>query len=639
MSSLKPGDLLASKYRLHEVIGRGGFATVYRAVDETLGRNVAVKLLDYGRDHGAARFVREAKILGELQDGHTMRLFDFGRSDDGTLFMVCELLGGQDLSDLLEQRGTLTPNEAEHIMRQILSSLREAHAAGLLHRDVKPDNIRVQPHNDDPLHATLMDFGVARQEVPGAAKLTATGVRIGTAAYMAPEQAIGAGVGKGTDLFSLGLVIAQCITGDLRMVRSEMMRKGGPNFGEAREPLVRALTTMLELDIADRPPSAEAVLAILDSPPRIAPPQRPPSGSMRPPSRPAAAVESRPSRPWLGIAGVVLSIMIIGAVFAYGSSDLVDDDVGPSRPIAKENAKKRAPLSIVQAPKPPDEPPDLGRLDAGDGLKVVINSEGCGQMPEVKSFDKRTTNSGLDTYQWRRHLPAGYDPAKPHPVLLAFHTDDGRAQKLVKHAKLDDLADKHGMVLIAFNGARPIAWSKMYPDSALDVLKHNQREVCVDPTRVVVLGYGAGGLPAEELSCEKWVHAAIFVSHRTMNVRLPCPRTSKPMISFQPLKSKHLPVEGGWNCSRMREHVSLAKQEAYLRQRNGCGSERKEVVNEGPDRCYSWDCKTPLTICHIDGGHQFPGMPPRKIDVFRCDGPETNFAYPKHISKFLESVL
>ena len=115
------------------------------------------------------------------------------------------------------------------------------------------------------------------------AKLTATGVRVGTAAYMAPEQAIGVDLGPGTDLFCLGLVIAQCLTGDLRKVRSGLMSKGNMEFPTAREPLERALNAILELDIGDRPPSAEAVMSILDSPPRQrvhhAPQQYPPPGS------------------------------------------------------------------------------------------------------------------------------------------------------------------------------------------------------------------------------------------------------------------------------------------------------------------------------------------------------------------------
>ena len=148
-----PGQLFQRKYKLQEVLGRGGFAAVYRATDVEIGRDVAIKVLAPGEDGYssgiASRFMREARVIGGFQDPHTITMFEFGRSDDGLLFMVFEYVKGQDLSKAIRTRGPMPQEDVVHILGQVLQSLREAHAAGVLHRDIKPANILVYDYMGD----------------------------------------------------------------------------------------------------------------------------------------------------------------------------------------------------------------------------------------------------------------------------------------------------------------------------------------------------------------------------------------------------------------------------------------------------------------------------------------------------------
>ncbi len=214
-----PGQIFQRKYKLQEILGRGGFAAVFRATDVEIGRDVAIKILapgDDGYSTGiASRFMREARVIGGFQDPHTITMFEFGRSDDGLLFMVFEYVKGTDLSGAIRARGPLAQPVVIHILKQVLQSLREAHAAGVLHRDIKPANILVYDYMGDPNRVKLLDFGIAKA-VAGDAdgiNLTREGAMIGTPRYMSPEQIYGGELGPQSDLYSLGLVAHEMLVG------------------------------------------------------------------------------------------------------------------------------------------------------------------------------------------------------------------------------------------------------------------------------------------------------------------------------------------------------------------------------------------------------------------------------------------
>jgi eukaryotic-like serine/threonine-protein kinase len=201
-------QMLGGRYRLREVLGTGGTATVWRATDDVLGRDVAVKVLSpqFATDAAfVARFNREARNVAALNNSHIVTVFDRG-VDDRTPYIVMELVSGRTLREVLDQAGTLPPEEAVSIAAAVCEALDAAHAAGLVHRDIKPANVVLSGRD-----VKVLDFGIARAQFPAGG--TRTNGVLGTAAYLSPEQASGEPVGPQSDLYSLGCVLFEMLTG------------------------------------------------------------------------------------------------------------------------------------------------------------------------------------------------------------------------------------------------------------------------------------------------------------------------------------------------------------------------------------------------------------------------------------------
>jgi eukaryotic-like serine/threonine-protein kinase len=202
-------QILGGRYVLGEVLGTGGMATVWRATDELLGREVAVKVLSphYAADAAfVARFEREARHAAQLSHPRLVTVFDCG-IDDGTAFIVMELVAGRTLRQVLDDAGILPPGQAVGIAAAVCEALEAAHAAGLVHRDIKPANIVVSDGD-----VKVLDFGIARAD--GSADGTPTLGALGTVAYLSPEQASGGPAGPQSDLYSLGCVLFEMLTGE-----------------------------------------------------------------------------------------------------------------------------------------------------------------------------------------------------------------------------------------------------------------------------------------------------------------------------------------------------------------------------------------------------------------------------------------
>ncbi len=207
------GAVIGRRYRLDAELGRGGFGAVFRATTLDTQEPVALKLLSSTmRDDptSVARLRREAEIARTLVHPSTVRVLDFGDAGDGSPFIVFELLEGLTLEEAL-RRGPLPPDQALHVALEVLGSLEEAHAAGVVHRDLKPANVMLctGPHTGV---VKLLDFGVAKRAAADA-PLTQEGMIVGTAAYMAPEQIAGQEVGPTTDLYALGVTMAEMLAG------------------------------------------------------------------------------------------------------------------------------------------------------------------------------------------------------------------------------------------------------------------------------------------------------------------------------------------------------------------------------------------------------------------------------------------
>jgi serine/threonine-protein kinase len=205
--------LLGERYRTVARLGAGAFGEVYRAHDNVLGRDVAIKRIRLEAfvepaqlEEVKQRFLREAQLAARLRHANIVTTHDIV-SSPRTSFIVMELVEGRTLQALLEARGRLPLDEASRLLGQVAAALDHAHASGVVHRDVKPANVMVEPSG----HVKVMDFGIAKAEAGG--NLTATGLIMGTPNYMSPEQARGGKVDARSDLFSLGCVLYECLTG------------------------------------------------------------------------------------------------------------------------------------------------------------------------------------------------------------------------------------------------------------------------------------------------------------------------------------------------------------------------------------------------------------------------------------------
>jgi hypothetical protein len=217
------------QYRLIRKIGAGNMGEVHLAEHLLLRQPCAIKLIRPDRAANAAalsRFEREVQTTSRLSHWNTVRIYDYGYTDDGTFYYVMEYLAGWTLEDLVRQHGPLPPGRAIHLLRQVCAALREAHAMGLVHRDIKPANIITCLRGGVPDIAKLLDFGLVRGTGPAGsdALVTSPGSVTGTPAYMSPEQAGGEPVDARSDIYSLGAVAYYVVTGRPPFERETAMR-------------------------------------------------------------------------------------------------------------------------------------------------------------------------------------------------------------------------------------------------------------------------------------------------------------------------------------------------------------------------------------------------------------------------------
>src|SRR6478752_6639396 len=310
----KDGRLLAGRYRLGEVLGRGGMGTVWRAEDETLGRTVAVKELRFPssidedeKRRLITRTLREAKAIARIRNTSAVTVYDVVDEDDRP-WIVMELIEGESLAEVIREDGTLTPRRAAEVGLAILDVLRSAHREGILHRDVKPSNVLIAEDG----RVVLTDFGIA--QVEGDPSITSTGMLVGAPSYISPERARGHKPGPAADMWSLGGLIYAAVEGSppydkgsaIATLTAVMTEPVDPpkNAGPELEKVIYGL---LAKDPAQRLDDARArvlLLAVLDAP-EPAPPVSPevtrvvplPPRPDQPPVAPAAARGTAPEAP------------------------------------------------------------------------------------------------------------------------------------------------------------------------------------------------------------------------------------------------------------------------------------------------------------------------------------------------------
>ncbi|GAA4927306.1 serine/threonine-protein kinase [Actinoplanes utahensis] len=339
------GESLGGRYRLDELIASGGMGEVWRGTDTVLGRTVAVKVLRAGPAAETSfqrRFEHEARTMAALRHPGIAAVYDYGTTPAGA-YLVMARIDGESLKRRLEERGPLSPAETMSVVAQAARALHAAHQAGIVHRDVTPGNLIIEPDGN----VVLVDFGVARSTT--SETLTGAHNIIGTACYMAPEQVSKQTIGPATDLYALGAVAYHCLTGQPPFTGGDAVAIALRHLTEEPAPLpatvppaVRALVERaLAKDPADRPPSAAAMAAaasdaggaesgdavplateVVTAPiPRRSPvpvprPWQPPGP---PPAAPFAGTPRHPAR-WVALLVTVL-VLLTGTGAAIGLAD------------------------------------------------------------------------------------------------------------------------------------------------------------------------------------------------------------------------------------------------------------------------------------------------------------------------------
>jgi serine/threonine protein kinase len=212
------GRTIAQKYLIHELIDRGGMGLVYKATDLALDRPVAVKMLD--REMTAdptlvARFHREARAASRLNHPNSVTVIDFGQADDGTLFMALEFLPGRNLARVIANEFPVGTARVVKIGSQVLAALTEAHALGIVHCDIKPENVMLETRRDEKDAVKVLDFGIAKLRDIKGPRLTVKGLVCGTPGYSSPEQARGEELDPRSDLYSVGVLLYELLSGKL----------------------------------------------------------------------------------------------------------------------------------------------------------------------------------------------------------------------------------------------------------------------------------------------------------------------------------------------------------------------------------------------------------------------------------------
>src|SRR5271157_648015 len=308
-----PGTLLASRYRIVAVLGKGGMGEVYRADDLVLGQPVALKFLPEAaasNEELLTRFRNEVRTARRVSHSNVCRVYDVG-TVDGQMFLSMEYVDGEDLASLLRRIGRLPPDKAVETARQLCAGLAAAHKEGVLHRDLKPANVML----DGRGRAVITDFGLAGlvDQIQGA------DVRSGTPAYMSPEQLAGKEVTAKSDVYSLGLVLYEIFTGkrafeadtlaELVQIRNEQPVSNPSSWVKDLDPVVeRVIMRCLEQEPAARPASALAVAAALPGGDPLAAALA--AGETPSPEMVAAAGEKEGIAPRAAVAG--LASVIVG---------------------------------------------------------------------------------------------------------------------------------------------------------------------------------------------------------------------------------------------------------------------------------------------------------------------------------------
>lgn len=428
------GQILDNRYEIVRLLGQGGMGQVYEARQRHLDRSVAIKVIrpEISQDEKLIqRFFREAKAVAGLTNPHTVVLHDFGITDDGLIYFSMELLEGQSLSTLLASVGPLPSARAVAIAVQVCQSLSEAHDQGICHRDLKPDNLTLL-NRDGRDFVKVLDFGLARpvNQVTG---ITTDGIVVGTPQYMSPEQARGTDITHSADIYSLGIVIFEMLTGKTPFVAEtpvdllmKHLREQPPSLsqmlpeGNIPHRLESVVLSALAKKPLDRPRDARQFAARLEEALASAPADLEKTETL-----PGEVVELPRRSPWPTLA-VGTTIILLLALFWWSPWSSPPAEVSPagqgSTPdlaaLSGEGGDVNEWGGSGMAPVQPDAPDVASAIDSGH--------PDIARQPEVVAIDV------ADWHEIRAEIAAGgVDAGLPSAHLRDADGGEGAAADLV----------------------------------------------------------------------------------------------------------------------------------------------------------------------------------------------------------------
>lgn len=657
------GELFEGRYELIQLLGEGGFARVYLAREPLIGREVALKVLSPTggkyRDVTAARFLREVRLIASLQDPHTVTLYDFGQTESGLLYMACEYIRGGDLQQLLMAERRLEPRVVVHILSQVLASLREAHSRGITHRDIKPANILIHEYEGDPYRAKVVDFGLAKPNNVDATQLTREGVSAGTPRYMSPEQILAQGVGPPSDIYSLGLVASEMLTGEPAVNadnRRALLRKhlDGPQIvvPEHAAPLVlrEVIDRMTVRQPADRYSTVEEVLADLRRlPNHFVGPKSVNEDAETRPHKPLQARIEENERP-----AASRTIALVGFVTLAVAVFIVVALLLPEPTVEEQEVTLPPSVRTVAVAQPEDLRPSLdsGIVDVGakpTDMAVAVpevpevpgGTAGCG-LQWAEAQRTITFSSGGVEFVAEVRVPKTYQPSRKHPMLLTF-----RGRQLRPYYKPDDVRDfwkqsglrkpasENGYILVGvelLDPDNPYTF-RIDRDWAEALLRNVHAAACFDPARIDVLGHDRGAVAAHTFICARPVSAAaIWHDLQVADDERCTPDPQIPVLKLYGHKDRDVGAgKRRSNCDPTSEfYVGHKEATRQWRERNRCrdkGSPWKTETAQVDGVCSKFACKgAPYVECELVAGRQLPFPKGLKFRVCQRDVPRFDLA-------------
>src|SRR5216683_160344 len=417
---LEPGSMLGDRYEILQLLGQGGMGAVYKARDVELERTVALKLIRpdlASHPEILRRFKQELILAREVTHRNVIRIYDLGQAS-GVRYITMEYVEGRDLRVLLNEKGKLTPEEAVPIFLQIAAALEAAHHAGVVHRDLKPQNVMV----DKDGRVYVMDFGVARSlETPG---MTQTGALMGTPEYMSPEQAKGLKADARSDLFSLGIIFYEMLSGVSPFEADTAMATMFKRTRERAVPLAQAgsgvpvflsdiVSKCLEIDPEQRYPSARAIIEDLE---------KWKSGTVRSAMNPAARWLKYAPRQQKWLAAGIAACLVLAAAYAFRDKLPLRFSIKPAvavQPVSLAILPFHNASTDVTMDWLGPSLAEMLRTDVGQSASLrTVSSDRLHQIlkdlriPENADFDPDTLKrlaefSSADTLVWGRYVKLG----------------------------------------------------------------------------------------------------------------------------------------------------------------------------------------------------------------------------------------